>query len=72
MFEFDAITAVVVGGCALSGGRGKILGTFFGMIVIGVVSNLLVMFQVSPFLTGTVKGVLILLAVMFQRRERAA
>jgi ribose transport system permease protein len=72
MFEFDAITAVVVGGCALSGGRGKILGTFFGMLVIGVVSNLLVMFHVSPFLTGTVKGVLILLAVMFQRRDRTA
>ena len=72
MFEFDAITAVVVGGCALSGGRGKILGTFFGMIVIGVVSNLLVMFQISPFLTGCIKGTLILLAVLFQRRDRAA
>lgn len=70
MFEFDAITAVVVGGTALSGGRGKILGTFFGMLIIGVVSNLLVMFQVSPFLTGFVKGSLILLAVLFQRRDR--
>ena len=56
MFEFDAITAVVVGGAALSGGRGKILGTFFGMIIIGVVSNLLIMFQISPFLTGFFKG----------------
>ena len=72
MFEFDAITAVVVGGCALSGGRGKILGTFFGMIIIGVVSNLLIMFQISPFLTGFFKGMLILLAVLFQRRDRAA
>ena len=72
MFEFDAITAVVVGGCALSGGRGKILGVFFGMIIIGVVSNLLVMFQISPFLTGVFKGSLILLAVLFQRRDRAA
>jgi ribose transport system permease protein len=72
MFEFDAITAVVVGGCALSGGRGKILGTFFGMIIIGVVSNLLIMFQISPFLTGFFKGALILLAVMFQRRDRTA
>jgi ribose transport system permease protein len=71
MFEFDAITAVVVGGCALSGGRGKILGTFFGMIIIGVVSNLLIMFQISPFLTGTVKGTLILLAVLLQRRDKA-
>jgi len=72
MFEFDAITAVVVGGCALAGGRGKILGVFFGMIIIGVVSNLLIMFQISPFLTGFFKGTLILLAVLLQRRERTA
>ena len=72
MFEFDAITAVVVGGCALSGGRGKILGAFFGMIIIGVVGNLLVMFGVSPFLRDFFKGALILLAVLLQRRDRAA
>ena len=72
MFEFDAITAVVVGGCALSGGRGRILGVFFGMIIIGVVSNLLIMFQISPFLNGLVRGALILLAVMLQRRDRTA
>jgi ribose transport system permease protein len=71
-FEVDAITAVVVGGTALSGGRGRILGTFFGMIILGVVSNLLVMFGVSPFLSGFFKGTLILLAVLFQRRDRAA
>ena len=72
MFEFDAITAVVVGGVALSGGKGKILGTFFGMIIIGVVSNLMVMFQISPFLTGFFRGTLILLAVLLQRRDRTA
>lgn len=72
MFEFDAITAVVIGGAALSGGRGTILGTFFGMLIIGVVSNLLVMFQISPFLTGFFKGSLILLAVLFQRKVMAA
>ena len=72
MFEFDAITAVVIGGAALAGGRGKILGTFFGMLIIGVVSNLLVMFQISPFLTGFFKGTLILVAVLLQRRDRTA
>jgi len=71
MFEFDAITAVVVGGVALSGGRGKMLGTFFGMIIIGVVANLLIQFQVSPFLSGFFKGTLILLAVLLQRRDKA-
>lgn len=72
LFEFDAITAVVIGGAALSGGRGKILGTFFGMIIIGVVSNLLIMFHISPFLTGFFKGALILVAVLLQRRDRTA
>ncbi len=72
MFEFDAITAVVIGGAALSGGRGTILGTFFGMLIIGVVSNLLIMFQISPFLTGFFKGGLILLAVLFQRKVVSA
>lgn len=72
MFEFDAITAVVIGGAALAGGRGKILGTFFGMLIIGVVSNLLIMFHISPFLTGFFKGTLILVAVLLQRRDRAA
>ena len=71
LFEFDAITAVVVGGAALSGGKGKMLGTFFGMIIIGVVANLLVMFNISPFLTGFFKGGLILLAVLLQRRGKA-
>lgn len=72
MFEFDAITAVVIGGAALSGGRGTILGTFFGMLIIGVVANLLVMFNISPFLTGFFKGSLILLAVLFQRKVVSA
>lgn len=68
LFEFDAITAVVIGGASLAGGRGTLLGTFFGMLIIGVVANLLVMFNISPFLTGFFKGSLILLAVLFQRK----
>jgi len=71
MYEFDAITAVVVGGAALSGGRGKILNTFFGVIIITVVSNLMAMLGLSVLLSGFVKGVVILVAVLLQRRERA-
>jgi len=70
MYEFDAITAAVVGGAALSGGRGKILNTFFGVFIISIVSNLMIMMQLSPFLTGTVRGVIILAAVLFQKKER--
>ena len=70
LFEFDAITAVVIGGTALSGGRGRIMGTFFGMIIIGLVSNLIIMIGFSPFLSGAVKGTIILGAVLLQRRDQ--
>jgi len=69
MFEFDAITAVVVGGTSLVGGRGRIVGTVFGMILVTVVSNIMVMMQISPFLSGAVKGGIILVAVLMQRKD---
>ena len=69
MYEFDAITAVVVGGTSLAGGRGRIVGTVFGMILVTVVSNIMVMMQISPFLSGAVKGGIILVAVLMQRKD---
>ena len=68
-YEFDAITAVIVGGATLAGGRGKIIGTFFGVIIVNVVSNLTIMFGISPYLIGFVKGALILFAILIQRRD---
>jgi len=68
LYEFDAITAVVVGGTTLAGGRGKILGAFFGMIAVSVVGNLTIMFGISPYLTGLIKGSIILVAILLQRR----
>ena len=68
LFEFDAITAVVIGGTALSGGRGNILGTVMGVFIIGIIGNILIMLGMSPFLSGAVKGVIILTAVMLQKR----
>jgi ribose transport system permease protein len=71
MYEFDAITAVVVGGTALSGGRGRILGTVVGCIMItAVVGNVMVMVGISSYLAGLVKGVIILAAVLLQRRDK--
>jgi len=71
MYEFDAITAVVVGGTSLAGGRGRILGTVFGVIMITVVSNVMVMMRISPYLSGAVKGLIILAAVLLQRQDKA-
>jgi ribose transport system permease protein len=72
MYEFEAITAVVIGGVALSGGRGKMLNVFFGVVIVTVVSNLMAMLGLSVFLTGFVKGTVILVAVLLQRREKVA
>lgn len=71
MYEFDAITAAVLGGAALSGGRGKMLSTFFGVIIIMVVTNMMVMFGFSIFLSGTVMGTIILVGVLLQKRDKA-
>ena len=71
LYEFDAITAVVVGGTALAGGRGRILGTVFGAVMItAVVGNVMVMLGISSYLAGLIKGTIILVAVLLQRRDK--
>ncbi|WP_114781715.1 ABC transporter permease subunit [Botryobacter ruber] len=66
-YELDAIAAVVIGGTSLSGGRGTILGTVLGAIIIGVLNNGLVLLDVSPFWQQVVKGFVILLAVIIDK-----
>ncbi|HOQ40234.1 MAG: ABC transporter permease [Fervidobacterium sp.] len=65
-FELDAIAAAVIGGTSLSGGRGTILGTFLGALVLGVINNMLVMLNVAVYLQGLVKGLIIISAVFIQ------
>ena len=55
-YEMDAIAAVVVGGTSMSGGRGSILGTVLGMLIIAVMNNLLNLMGVPPFLREAFKG----------------
>ena len=66
-YELDAIAAVVIGGTSLSGGKGTIMGTVLGAIIIGVLNNGLVLLNVSPFWQQVVKGLVILLAVVIDR-----
>lgn len=66
-YELDAIAAVVIGGTSLSGGRGSILGTVQGAVIIGVLNNGLVLLNVSPFWQQVVKGLVILLAVIIDK-----
>lgn len=66
-YELDSIAAVVIGGTSLSGGRGSIMGTVLGAIIIGVLNNGLVLLNVSPFWQQVVKGFVILLAVIIDK-----
>jgi ribose transport system permease protein len=66
-YELDAIAAVVIGGTSLSGGKGSILGTVLGAVIIGVLNNGLVLLDVSPFWQQVVKGFVILVAVIIDK-----
>ncbi len=69
-FELDSIAAVVIGGTSLSGGRGSIIGTVQGALIIGVLNNGLVLLNVSPFWQQVIKGLVILLAVIIDKMSR--
>jgi len=66
-YELDSIAAVVIGGTSLSGGRGTIMGTVLGAIIIGVLNNGLVLLNVSPFWQQVIKGLVILLSVIIDK-----
>ncbi|MCM3240394.1 ABC transporter permease [Heyndrickxia oleronia] len=68
-YELDAIAAVIIGGTRMTGGKGKILGTFFGVLILGILNNMMNLMNVSPHLQGFVKGLIIIVAVVFQKRE---
>ena len=62
-YELNAIAAAVIGGISLAGGRGSVLGTVFGFLIIGVLDNGLNIINVSPFYQLIVKGLIIIGAV---------
>lgn len=66
-YELDSIAAVVIGGTSLNGGRGSIMGTVLGCLIIGVLNNGLVLLEVSPFWQQVIKGMVILVAVVVDR-----
>lgn len=70
-YELDAIAAVVLGGTSLSGGRGWIVGTLIGALIIGTLNNGLNLLGVSSFFQMVVKGGVIILAVLMDRKKAA-
>lgn len=69
-FELNAIAAVVIGGAALTGGRGNVRGVLIGAFVIGFLSDGLVLLGVSTFWQITIKGAVIILAVMLDQAQQ--
>ena len=67
-YEMDAIAAVVLGGTSMSGGRGKIIGTLIGALILGFLNNGLNMLGVDAYYQMIVKGGVILLAVLVDKK----
>lgn len=68
-YELDAITAAVIGGASLSGGKGSVFGSFIGILVVGILTNGLDLLNVSSYYQQIIKGAIILLAVMADRKK---
>ncbi|MCP3663732.1 MAG: ribose ABC transporter permease [Gammaproteobacteria bacterium] len=69
-YELDAIAAVVLGGTSLMGGRGTLVGTLIGALIIGVLNNALNLMDVSSYYQQIAKGAVILLAVVVDSRVK--
>ncbi|MGF1762764.1 ribose ABC transporter permease [Aliivibrio kagoshimensis] len=69
-YELDAIAAVVVGGTSLAGGRGRIMGTLIGALIIGFLNNALNLLDVSSYYQMIAKAVVILLAVLVDNKNK--
>ncbi|OLP53009.1 branched-chain amino acid ABC transporter permease [Rhizobium rhizosphaerae] len=71
-FELDSVAACVIGGVAIAGGVGTVIGTVLGALFLGVIKNALPVIGISPFTQMAISGSVIILAVLFNaRRERA-
>lgn len=74
MWELDAIAAVVIGGTLLTGGRGTIIGTVFGVVIFSTLSNVFILNNLSSSAQAVTKGLIIVIAVLLQQgiAERGA
>ena len=73
LWELEAIAGVIIGGTTLKGGYGRIWGTVVGVVILGLIGNILnLQSMISPYLNGAFQGVIIILAVLLQRGRRIA
>lgn len=64
-YEMNTLAAVVVGGCAMTGGKGTIIGTAVGVILMGVLNNGLDISGISPYWQGVAVGIVLIVALLF-------
>ena len=69
-YEMDALAAAVIGGTAMSGGVGNLVGTLAGVLVMAIMNNILNLVGADPNLQGVIKGLIILAAVLTQRKSK--
>ncbi len=69
-YELDSITAAVIGGVSLAGGAGSLLGTFAGVLIIGVFYNIMNLLDVGGYLQIVLKGIVLIVAVSFYAKRR--
>jgi len=67
-YDLNTIAMVVVGGIAMEGGKGNFINCLFGIIILGVVNNILTIMGMDVYLVNAVKGVIIIFAVLLQRK----
>ncbi|KKC41409.1 ABC transporter permease [Devosia epidermidihirudinis] len=71
LWELEAIAGVIIGGTMLKGGHGRVWGTVVGVVILGLIGNILnLQSLISPYLNGAFQGVIIILAVLLQRGRR--
>ena len=68
-FELNAIAACVIGGASLAGGRGSVIGTLGGVLLLGLIDNLLTLYDVQSYWQQVLKGLIIALVVLARRQE---
>jgi len=68
--ELDAIAAVVIGGASLSGGKGSVVNTLLGVFILGMIGNIMNLLDVTSYMQQLIKGMIIILAVLFQKTQQ--
>ena len=69
-FEMDCITAAVVGGTSLSGGKGKIIGTIFGVLLLTVLTNGMTLVGINTYWQQVLKGIIIVVSVLADTKHK--